>query len=145
MDGVDIGGADDHEIDVLRRRPGNTAHARGEGSVDERCGDPFERPQRFGEQHLRARADQEDLSQRLHEGTVWVGAHEPGAPHLTLAQDARIEQPLALAMNRRVGQVDTRREVGEAELVPGEQELGEKARPPSDRKIGARRGASVLI
>ena len=44
---------------------------------------------------------------------------------LTLAKDAGVQQPLGLAVHRGVGEVDPLCQIGEAELVAGEQQFGQ--------------------
>ena len=65
------------------------------------------------------------LSQRVDDWTVGVGADEARAPDLTLAKDAGVQQPLGLAVHRGVGEVDPLCQIGEAELVAGEQQFGQ--------------------
>ncbi len=90
--------------------------------------DPVDASQLLGQDHHRAGRDHEDLTQRAHQRTLGIGADQPRAAHLALAQDARVHEARDLAVRSRGGQAGTFGQIGEAQLVAGEQEGGEQAR-----------------
>ncbi len=50
--------------------------------------DPVDASRLLGQDHHRAGRDHEDLTQRAHQRTLGIGADQPRAAHLALAQDA---------------------------------------------------------
>jgi hypothetical protein len=82
----------------------------------------------------------------VHQRAVVVRADQPRATHLSLAQDAGVDKARDLAVHGRVGQAGPFGQIGDAQLVTGEQQRGEQARlavRPEDRGEERRLGSHI--
>ena len=120
----------------MRGRTSVTEQPSGEGAVEERGLDPVDAGKLLSQDHHRAGHDHEDLAQGLHKRALAMGADQPGAPHVSLAQDAGVHQASDFRVRGRVRQAGPLGQVSETQLVTGEQQGGQETRltvRPEDR------------
>lgn len=124
----------------MRRWTLDTFEARRIRAIQKGEIDSCDLPKRFGEQGYRPRRYEEYLAERFNKRAVRVGTYEPGPAYLSFGEDACVEKTGHLPMCRGIGEIGALSEIGEAHLVPGQDEGGEKTgltiRPKDRRKKG---------
>ena len=94
-----LGGADDQDVDVIRRRPRGAVIAVGPGAEDDDLLD-LGKCELLGDNGLRAEAELEQLGQGRGRRMGRVGADKAVAPVGATLQDPGIEKPPRLAVQR---------------------------------------------